>query len=420
MLRARAFQLSARLHGASAQVTTRSAAALRRREAVLVASRLGARPSTSLVASPKLVTSLAARPRLVRTPAGCSLVTRAPPPAAMRGIAGLARATAGAPARAQVTWIGAARPVLTAYGTREMSSGRKGGGGRVGALFGLAAVALGKFKYVLVALKLTKLAPVLSMVASSLAYSAIFGPAYGCGMVGLIFIHECGHIMAMRYFGLPFSPMLFIPFVGAVIQMQKLPATAAQSAVVALAGPVVGGVAAGATAFAGHATGSQLLMALGDWGFMINLFNLLPIGGLDGGRVADALHPALPALGLVGGVGLAASGAIANPIFYLILLSGAFQVGGQLFGFSQPPPAHYKMKGGPMIATALAYVGCIGSLVAGMALNNVGRKSPRRIEAEQRGEIIDRAPTGGGDGVYDDYFAEFDDSNSRRDDRWGG
>ena len=78
------------------------------------------------------------------------------------------------------------------------------------------------------------------------------------------------------------------------------------------------------------------------------------------------------------------------------------------------------MKGGPMIATALAYVGCIGSLVAGMALNNVGRKSPRRIVAEQRGEIIDRAPTGGGDGVYDDYFAEFDDSHSRRDDRWGG
>ena len=119
-------------------------------------------------------------------------------------------------------------------------------------------------------------------------------------------------------------------------------------------------------------------------------------------------------------MGLAASGAIANPIFYLILLSGAFQVGGQLFGFSQPPPAHYKMKGGPMIATALAYVGCIGSLVAGMALNNVGRKSPRRIEAEQRGEIIDRAPGHGGDGVYDDYFAEFDDSHSRRDDRWGG
>ena len=46
--------------------------------------------------------------------------------------------------------IGAGRPVLTAYATRELSSGRKGGGGRVGALFGLAAVALGKFKYVLV------------------------------------------------------------------------------------------------------------------------------------------------------------------------------------------------------------------------------------------------------------------------------
>lgn len=306
-----------------------------------------------------------------------------------------------------------------------MSSGKKGGGGRIGAIFGLAAVALGKFKYVLVGLKLTKLAPVLSMVASSLAYSAIFGPAYGCGMVGLIFLHECGHAIAMRYYGLPFSPMVFIPFVGAVIQMQKLPATAAQSAVVALAGPVLGGAAAGATAFAGHATGSQLLMALGDWGFMINLFNLLPIGGLDGGRVADALHPALPAVGLVGGVGLAASGAIANPIFYLVLLSGAFQVGGQLSGFTPPPAAHYRLTTGPMIATALAYVACIGSLVAGMALNNVGRKSPRRIEAEERGEVLDRAPGHSGDGVYDDYFAEFAsdsefEDSDRGDDRWGG
>merc|ERR1719240_1601931 len=122
----------------------------------VLTSRVGARQSTSIAARPAKGLNhalIVARPRLVRSPAGCGLVTRAPPPAAMRGIAGLARATAGAPARAQVTWIGAARPVLTAYATRELSSGRKGGGGRLGALFGLAAVALGKFKYVLVALK---------------------------------------------------------------------------------------------------------------------------------------------------------------------------------------------------------------------------------------------------------------------------
>jgi len=244
-----AFQRAARAH--SSRTMHAAARSLRRREGVL-ASRLGARTSRSITALPAKTCNFA--------------LTVARPRPATRGIAGLARATAGAPARAQVTWIGAARPVVTAYATREMSSGKKGGGGRIGAMFGLAALALGKFKYVLVGLKLTKLAPVLSMVASSLAYSAIFGPAYGCGMVGLIFVHECGHAIAMRYYGLPFSPMVFIPFVGAVIQMQKLPATAAQSAVVALAGPVLGGVAAGATAFAGHATGSQLLMALGDWG----------------------------------------------------------------------------------------------------------------------------------------------------------
>ena len=123
--------------------------------------------------------------------------------------------------------------------------------------------------------------------------------------------------------------------------------------------------------------------------------------------------------------GLAASGAIANPIFYLVLLSGAFQVGGKLSGFTPPPAAHYRLTTGPMIATALAYVACIGSLVAGMALNNVGRKSPRRIEAEERGEVLDRAPGHSGDGVYDDYFAEFAsdsefDDSDRGDDRWGG
>ena len=59
----------------------------------------------------------------------------------------------------------------------------------------------------------------------------------------------------------------------------------------------------------------------------MNLFNLLPIGGLDGGRVADALHPVLPALGLAGGVGLVSIGAIHNPIFYLILLGLAGGVG---------------------------------------------------------------------------------------------
>ena len=226
-------------------------------------------------------------------------------------------------------------------------------------------------------------------------------------MVGLIFVHECGHILAMRRYGVPFSPMVFVPFVGAMVAVEKFPTSALHGANIALAGPYLGGAAAAATAYAGHAVDSQLLMALGDFGLMVNLFNLLPIGQLDGGRVADALHPALPALGLLGGAGLAATGAVANPIFYLILLGGAWQVGSRLLGYSDLPPAYKRLRGGPMVAVAAAYAALAAALIAGMGLNNVGRKSPRQLEAESRGEVYDRPPGVADGDAYDDYFAEF-------------
>ena len=49
---------------------------------------------------------------------------------------------------------------------------------------------------------------------------------------------------------------------------------------------------------------SQLLIALADFGYMINLFNMLPIGTLDGGRIGNAIHPGVGIVGLLGGAGL--------------------------------------------------------------------------------------------------------------------
>jgi Zn-dependent protease len=80
----------------------------------------------------------------------------------------------------------------------------------------------------------------------------------------------------MRYYGVPFSPMVFIPFMGAMIQMKDSPKGAFQQSVIALAGPYFGTAAAVGCAVMGHAADSQLLMALADWGFLINLFNCLP------------------------------------------------------------------------------------------------------------------------------------------------
>ncbi|KAJ8600893.1 hypothetical protein CTAYLR_006989 [Chrysophaeum taylorii] len=276
-------------------------------------------------------------------------------------------------------------------------------------LLGVGAIvyAIGKVKYVLLALKLTKMAPVLSMVASSAAYSFVFGPAYGCGMVGLILCHECGHAIAMHHYGVPFSPMVFIPFMGASIVAEKHPKSAFEDVVISLAGPVVGSLAAGGLAIAGHASESQLLMALADWGFLINLFNLLPIGSLDGGRVADALSPWLPAFGLAGGCGLVYAGAVTSPLFYLILLTAGFQVGSRVFGVAEPKPWK-RLVGAQMYAVFAAYAGLVTALLLAKQANNYGRKSPRQLEAEQRGETIDLPP---GADCYDDYFATFSGTN---------
>ena len=79
-------------------------------------------------------------------------------------------------------------------------------------VLGAASVLLGKTKYVLAALQVTKLASLGSMVLSIGAYSMIFGWPYAIGVVGLIFCHECGHLAVMLNRGIPFSPMVFIPF----------------------------------------------------------------------------------------------------------------------------------------------------------------------------------------------------------------
>jgi Zn-dependent protease len=116
-------------------------------------------------------------------------------------------------------------------------------------------------------------------------YALIWGWKFGVGFVALIFIHEMGHFFEARRQGLKASWPTFIPFLGAYVTIHGQRLNPWTNAQVALAGPLVGGV--GATVFwaIGEQSGSQLMQALGYAGFMINLFNLIPIGFLDGGVI---------------------------------------------------------------------------------------------------------------------------------------
>ncbi len=148
------------------------------------------------------------------------------------------------------------------------------------------------------ALKLGKLLPaVLTMLISIGAYALLFGWGYAAGFVLLLLIHEMGHYVAARHRGLAVGAPTFIPFVGAWVELKDLPHDAETEAYVGVAGPLIGTVGALGCFYLARSTGSALLLALAYSGFMLNLFNLIPLAPFDGGRITAAISPRLWLIG---------------------------------------------------------------------------------------------------------------------------
>jgi Zn-dependent protease len=147
-------------------------------------------------------------------------------------------------------------------------------------------------------LKLGKLAVVLgSMLLSLVLYAQLWGWPYAAGFILLLFAHEMGHVMAARIRGLEVSAPAFIPFMGAFITMRQAPPDVETEAYVAFGGPFVGTLACFAVYFWARAEDSTLGLAVAYAGLFLNLFNLLPISPLDGGRITAVLGPRIWLLG---------------------------------------------------------------------------------------------------------------------------
>jgi len=278
---------------------------------------------------------------------------------------------------------------------------------RLLASIGISAVFLmSKAKVVLVALQLTKALPLVSMLITSFTYSLFFGWPYAVGMVGLIFTHECGHALVMRHYKVPFSPMVFIPFMGAVIVMNKEAHDVYQEAMIALGGPALGSATALAVGMSGVAMDSQLLIALADFGYMVNLFNLMPIGSLDGGRIGEAISPYFGVAGLLGGGALIYMDAIHNPIFYLIMLSGLYSTTMRFteWDSSKHSRDYYNIPRGKQLAILGAYMSLICGLILAMKENNKYRKTPKQLrDPDSSDRNINPFQA---EALYDDYFGE--------------
>jgi Zn-dependent protease len=211
-----------------------------------------------------------------------------------------------------------------------------------------------------------------SMIVSVGAYALLGGWWFGLGLVLLIFVHEMGHVLELRRQGVPASAPLFIPFFGAVVGMKQMPENAWKEARVALAGPLLGTVGALVVWAAGAYYDSRFLVAMAFVGFLINLFNLLPVVPLDGGRAVAALHPALWGFGLAALVALEIFRP--NPILPIIIILGALELWRRWKGRDDPQFAGYYKVPWPQRATVFSvYVGLAAFLVFAMNATHVPR-----------------------------------------------
>lgn len=138
-----------------------------------------------------------------------------------------------------------------------------------------------------------------TMVLTIGVYALTLGWRFAVGFVLLIFVHELGHLAAARRLGLNVGAPVFIPFMGAFIALKEAPRNAWIEAQVGIGGPLFGALGAFACDVVYDMTGSELYHALAYSGYFLNLFNLVPIGFLDGGRIVTALSPWFWVVGLL-------------------------------------------------------------------------------------------------------------------------
>jgi Zn-dependent protease len=229
--------------------------------------------------------------------------------------------------------------------------------------------ALAKLKAILLFLpKIKLLSSSATMLVSLAAYTALFGFPFAAGFIALLFVHEMGHVIALRREGIKSSLPMFIPFMGAVISARSLGDDALAEARVGLAGPILGSIGAAACIVVWHATGNDLWRALAFTGFFLNLFNLVPLLPLDGGRAMAAMAPGMWFAGFAGMAVLAF--AFPNPIIFLILIVGFFETR-RRWQLRKSPDTnmgerYYSVSAIDRALVAAVYLSLIALLVVGM------------------------------------------------------
>lgn len=240
-----------------------------------------------------------------------------------------------------------APPVLAAP---EPSSNTKKKG-LLGALSVIGLLLLKFGKIILASFKFLKLGALLqtggSMLVTAWFYSVALGWPFAVGLVVTILIHELGHVIAAWAYRVPVSAPMFIPGMGALIWRKHPAPTVAAEAVIAIAGPIAGALS-GVFCWVVYAvTGSPLFLGLAHITFLINLFNMIPVFPMDGGRVLGAVSKWFLIPGMVMLAALFFTGAVRNPFLLVLLILALPRVftsfkGGDLYAASNQATSAQK------------------------------------------------------------------------------
>jgi Zn-dependent protease len=163
-----------------------------------------------------------------------------------------------------------------------------------------------------------------SMIVSIAAYAVQMGLAFAIGFIVVLVLNEVGHAVMIRAKGLRAGAMVFIPFVGGAVTLKRQPRSAYTDAQIALAGPIAGALASYASFAIYRFSGNKLYLVIAHVGFLLNLFNLTPIGPLDGGRISAAITKWMWVLG--GMILFVLTLKWPNPLMIVLIILSVFQI----------------------------------------------------------------------------------------------
>jgi Zn-dependent protease len=127
------------------------------------------------------------------------------------------------------------------------------------------------------------------MLVSIVAYSWLFGWVLATGIVLILLIHELGHVLMALVLKIRIGYPIFYPGVGAIIDLHQITPGPVDNALLGISGPIFGTIASAFCWGIYALTGVHYWAELAFMGMMFNLFNLIPLGEMDGGRVSAVL-----------------------------------------------------------------------------------------------------------------------------------